>query len=74
MGQFSTKDITDFESRLFIAVIRQAEREKDMEFLTGKGIMRLGDYLGIDDSTCLLIKEKFIRKQQLLSQLKQEGV
>lgn len=63
MHHFSTKDPGFwFGDRVFIAIVRLAEKEQDVEFLTGPELVELGDYLGVNSNACLLVSEKYRRR------------
>jgi hypothetical protein len=61
MGQFLLREGLDFQDRLFIAMVKLAEKEKDLNFFK-KGIVELGGYLGIDYECCKIIQERYKRR------------
>ena len=50
---------------LFVAVLKVAENEGDVEFLTNSGMRKLGQILGIGEETCERISEKYKSKYRL---------
>jgi hypothetical protein len=48
--------------RLFIRMVKIAQKNKDWEFLTGNKLLHCGDYLGVDYNACILVQERYKRR------------
>ena len=57
----------DYEigERLFIRLVKTAQRNKDWEFLTGSKLLHCGDYLGVDYNACILVQERYKRRMKM---------
>ena len=68
------KRCRDFEKldpylRLFVVTIKMAQKNNDIEFLTGKGVEDLGEFLGISYVTCVRIRLKFKKRYKIREDL-----
>ena len=51
--------------RLFIRIVKIAQKHEDWDFLTGNKLLHCGDYLGVNYNACLLVQERYKRRLKM---------